>query len=179
MNLDQRIINLMPPPEKALEIPSDGDWARCEQAVGKLPADYREFLAVYGTGAIDFFLWVYNPASLNENLNLLNQQRVVLDDLRVFAQDFPEYYPMPIFPDPGGFLPFAGTDNGDNIFWVAEGAPDTWHIALMGGRAPEVFHFNGGLSDFLVAILSRKFDCFVLPEDFPSEEKIEFIPRLF
>ncbi len=173
-----RLFEVMPPPEEPLEVPTLGDWERCECEISPLPLDYRAFISAYGTGTVDDFLWVFNPASGNEFLNLVSQRRAILSALAITARQSPARFSMPRFPEPGGFLPFAGTDNGDSLFWVTAGEPDAWTVAVMGPRAPDVYRYEGGLVAFLVAIIAEGFDCGGFPDDFPSGRKVDFAARL-
>lgn len=38
-----------------------------------LPLDYKKFINKYGTGSINDFIWILNPFSENENLNLIKK----------------------------------------------------------------------------------------------------------
>ncbi len=54
----------------------------------------------------------------------------MLDGYRQLRAAHPQYYPMPAWPEPGGFLPFASTIDGDQIGWCADGPPETWRVAV-------------------------------------------------
>lgn len=166
----ERLKAVLRPPETPLEVPNESDWMRAERVLTRLPSDYREFLEAYGTGAIDQFLWVYNPASQNEYLNVIRQAERVLGALKETTEAFPSRFPMKRFPDRGGFLPCAITDNGDSVFWVTTGEADEWTIAVMGPRAPEVYSHHGGLVEFLYDVLTRRVVCDRFPLDFPSDD---------
>lgn len=47
-----------------------------------LPDDYKDFLREYGSGRVGQFLWIFNPFSKNENLNLERQVRLQAAVLR-------------------------------------------------------------------------------------------------
>ena len=167
---------LMPPPAEPLDIPSPDDWKRCERELTKLPNDYKEFIRTYGTGCVDDFLYICNPIAPNESLNIISLAAHVLEALEEIACESPDHFSMPRFPTPGGFLPFGGTDNGDNLFWVTEGEPDQWTVAVMGPRAPECFYHNAGMLDFLVAIIRRDVNCDVFRSSFPEPPPLTFAP---
>lgn len=42
-----------------------------------LPLDYKKFINKYGTGSINDFIWILNPFSENENLNLIKKGHVI------------------------------------------------------------------------------------------------------
>lgn len=51
-----------------------------------------------------------------------------LDQERGSRNSKPEKCPYPFYPEPGGLLPWAGTDNGDRVCWLTEGQPDGWTV---------------------------------------------------
>ena len=67
---DNRLWQILAAPQRPSEQPSDNDWLEVEDQFGSLPNDFKVFLADYGTGWIDGFLWILDPARRNENLNL-------------------------------------------------------------------------------------------------------------
>ncbi len=107
-----------------------------------LPAEYKVIIDRYGDFQWGDFLYLLNPFSVNKYLNLHTQGEVILTAERQSRQAFPEYYPLPLYPEPDGLLPFLITDNGDVAFWVTKGRADRWPILLKGPRAPECeLHF--------------------------------------
>lgn len=126
------------PPQNVVDRPSEGDWAGVEARLGTvLPDDYKDFLREYGSGSIGQFLWIFNPFSKNENLNLERQaglQAAVLRELSSYG----EIIPYKIFPEGGGIMPFGITDNGDVLFGKLTGFPilGLWlsmrHVRLSG-----------------------------------------------
>lgn len=178
MDSFQQLAELLPPPGIPLEVPSEDDWTRVESRLGSLPSDYRRFLSVYGTGLIDEFVWIFNPSTVNENVNLEQQSKTILEGLADSARQFPDVFTMPRYPEPCGFLPFGSTDNGDNLFWITKGNPDDWTVAVMGPRSPDHVSHEGGMVDFLCSILSKEVQCKVFPDDFPADAPLEFAPRI-
>lgn len=140
---------LLRPPKSPREVPTDGDWARCQDLFQSPPPDYRRFLQVYGTGIIDGFLYILNPASANRYLNLVRHGEEVLAAFREMRSNFPTSFDMPLFPEADGYLPYGVTDNGDTLFWVTRGPAVAWATAVMGAREPEVFFFRAALWSFL------------------------------
>lgn len=170
-----RLATVLPPPARPCELPSDNDWRVCSGVLGSLPEDYRQMVSRYGTGSINHFMWVLSPGAQSEFLNIVEVSRANLGALRETREEFPEMYVLKIFPEPGGFLPCAGTDAGDTIYWETIGDPANWTIAVMGPRSPKVFRFPGSICEFLVSLLSggeaaARFD------DFPGDEAPVFYP---
>ena len=56
------LTTILPPPAQPVETGSRDEWQAVEEDLGcVLPADYKEFIATYGTGDIDDFLQVTTP----------------------------------------------------------------------------------------------------------------------
>lgn len=167
---------LIQPPGKPSGVPNGGGWNSVERSIGiELPEDYKEFIATYGTGAVDGFLWVLNPFSRNENLNLINQATVRLDAQRQFSAESGTKTPYPLNPDPNGLFPWGVTDNGDVLYWLCKGSPSTWMIVVCDSRASRWREFKLSTGQFLAALVTRELVVDVFPEDFPSESPA-FVP---
>lgn len=162
------LLTVFSPPQSPLELPSDADWARCSLRFGKLPPDYRTFVDTFGTGVVDGFLWIFNPGSANPNLELEASVERELGVLEQIKKQSPNAYRMSVFPQPGGYFPFGGSDNGDTLFWVTDGAAEDWTVAVMGPREREVFEYAGTMTGFLIDVLERRVVCDRFPEDFPD-----------
>lgn len=151
------------------------DWNYIENIMGtELPSDYKEFISVYGTGAIDNFIWVHDPLEdVEEYFNTINMKLWAYSETK---RDYPEYYCHDVFPEKGGLLPVAVTDNGDEIYWITHGKPDFWSIVVYESRSEEHFEYNGSLIDFLYDLVTMKIKCSVFPEDFPSRVPVFSTP---
>jgi SMI1-KNR4 cell-wall len=167
MALDD-LLAVMPAPGAPFEVPSADAWASIEQRIGAtLPKDYKQFIEIYGSGQIAKFIWIFNPFSLNENLNLEKQietQSQVLSELEGHG----EKVPYKSFPVPGGVLPFGVTDNGDLMFWETIGDSSVWPVLINESRAPEWETFDMPMSKFLARILAGKLKPNIFPKNFPE-----------
>ncbi|OAH97874.1 SMI1/KNR4 family protein [Methylomonas methanica] len=165
----ERVKSILSPPSRPTDVPKNDDWQEIEARMGTLlPSDYKEFVNKYGTGRIANFLWIFNPFSRNENLNLetqLDRQRDVFADLESFG----EVLPYKLFPKDGGIFPFAMTDNGDVLFWRTCGNPDQWSLVVNDARSPEWQEFALPFGEFLFELLSGRLVCVVFPRSFPGE----------
>jgi hypothetical protein len=65
---------------------------------------------------------------------MLNSAQRLLDSERAFRDENPDKCPYLFYPEPGGLLEWAGTDNGDRLCWVTEGEPDAWTVVAYNPR---------------------------------------------
>ncbi|MCX4743784.1 hypothetical protein [Streptomyces antibioticus] len=72
---------------------------------------------------------------------------------------------IPLFPEPGGWLPWGFTTGGDGLYWVTSDAdPDNWTIAGRPGRGPDFGYFDGGFTEFLHSFLWDTVEMPFIPE---------------
>lgn len=141
---------LMPVPAQPIHVPTAADWSSAEQVLGtRLPAEYKSFLSLYGSGRIDGFFGIFSPASPNAWENLLEQLERQRGPFETMQRG---RYPvsLDLYPATPGLLPLAQTDNGDLVFYVVAGDPDRWTIAVLPSRAPDLVRFELGLVAFLL-----------------------------
>ncbi|GAU65020.1 hypothetical protein SSP35_01_03570 [Streptomyces sp. NBRC 110611] len=139
-----RIIERVPPPAEAVN--GHGDWADTERALGtRLPDDYKQLVKTYGRG--DFWgalclrtpFGEDNPVRLDANL---------LEDFGPLRESWPEEYPFPFFPEPGGLLTWAVTDTSTQLCWLTKGTPESWPVVIW-SRDNEYERFDYGAAAFL------------------------------
>jgi hypothetical protein len=164
-----KLMQILPPPIPPVEI-SAGMWGAIEDQLGiGLPNDYKAFIDNYGSGTIRRFATVFNPFSQNKHINLAAQLPIrlnVLAGLRRFTDKHPEWLPYNLFPEPCGLFPFAGTNNGDSVYWVTDGPPDAWWVVVGGGRSPRYQEFKCNSTTFFYQILTRPGICDMFPVGF-------------
>ena len=165
----ERLSRLMPPPLSP--VAASGDWPLIEKQIGtRLPSDYISFIGRYGRGAIADFFYVLNPFDPNPFVNFMSQYPLILDGERELRSQFPESFTEPLFPEPGGILPCAITDNGDQVFWRTGSEPDSWTIAVLASRGDHYADYPFSITEFLLAWLSHD----LIVTQFPNDE--EWIP---
>jgi len=163
----ERLTRAVQPPRRQEVLP---DWEEVETALGfELPGDYKELVDVYGPGSFDDFLSIFQPRHEVPRLDLLNSVAETAEQLEAYESS------GETLPAPADRLLAVGlTDNGDTIYWVRDPleSPDEWRIAVNAARDfDDWFLFDGCLSDFLAAVLSRELVVPTLAEDFPYPDK--------
>ncbi|WP_329020390.1 SMI1/KNR4 family protein [Streptomyces sp. NBC_00690] len=125
------LTRLVPPPRSP--VAARGDWAQVESALGlALPADFMALVERYGTGQFVDFVTPLNP--FGDGSPLLQWSRRILAEESESREEYPEEHPHPYYPEPGGLLMWAGTDNGDRLCWLTQGAPHTWRTVAWNPR---------------------------------------------
>jgi len=159
----ENLIKAVPPPAATFEA-FVGPWEEVEAELGTaLPQDYKDFVRLYGRGYFMQFLGVAVPRSRNPNTRLELRVPRTSEAFRTFAGS--EELPYPIWPAPGGLISFGSTDNGDELFWLAQGPPSDWRVVVWGRGLLEFEVFDCDLTDFLAGLATGT----LLPKDFPED----------
>jgi hypothetical protein len=181
--MDQ-LLNYISPPAKPKEIGNPKAWEKIETRLGlQLPRDYKAFIDHYGTGSFEGFIIVYSPFAQDEYLNpfyvldTLHQAEVQTQLMGKSA--WTAVHPFELYPAPDGLLPWGCTiDLGDTFFWRVKGAPQTWETIFYNLRSGEYEVWKYALTEFLYRLFTRQIESVLLPQDFPPENPITFIPAL-
>jgi hypothetical protein len=167
-----RLIDLVPPPHNdRLQV----DWATVEAAVQtSLPADYKQLAEIYGSGTFAGFIHVFEPVTPFLTVELAYQLRRKEEILHYLREAGREVIPYRA----GELQAIAGTDNGDTLYWVRVpfDDPDACAIVANEARGTDWPTFEGGLVEFLVAVLSREIKFKIFPRDFPGRRPPRFVP---
>ena len=173
----EQLRRLLPPPAEPLEAAPPDGWAEVEAALGTgLPGDFKAFTELYGSGKVDDFLYLFNPFAEGQDGNLLFEKDRVLAAYAETRASFPERLPLPPFPEPGGVLPLGRTDNGDELYWVTEGAPDDWSVALLESRAARQEVHPLSATGFLTALAAGELRTAILPDEVVHRPAHQFTP---
>jgi len=152
--LMDQLHRLMPPPS-GVEKPSRAQWNEVEEAIGtRLPSDFKEFVEHYGPGNVGTLLLIPSPLSTDEDTRLalfVERSLTLLRDAR--ALELP--MPFPIYPEPGGLLPFGETAEGDVFCWLADPGrdPDQWEVVALGRDTEEFARHDGPFIATLLALI--------------------------
>jgi hypothetical protein len=135
---------------ETIERASNSDWLRFESKHLKVPEDFERYLSILGTGILAEFFIVWNPFS---NINGVNW----CDEVEQSRASF-----LDVYPECTDLLPFGHTANGDTLFWVATGEPDTWCVAA--AREKPVLYTMHSLPDFLHNALTTRWYAAKFPD---------------
>jgi len=159
----EALIKAIPPPTAPFEA-YIGPWQPFETALGTpLPQDYKDFVRLYGSGRWVEFFGISVPVSRSPNLRLVPHAHAVAGMFR--AMEEPPYPPYPLWPAAGGLLPFGGSDNGDEFFWLSQGAPADWRVVVWDRGMDEFETLDCDLTDFIAGIVTGE----IAPKQFPED----------
>ena len=150
MSALQDLMRLVPPPAEPVH--GDGEWRWVWPSLGcRLPNDYQELMGVYGLGSFDdVVLWT--PFTSHSWANLVKQARNLVGDYGPVRDDDPSAFPYPLYPEPGGLLPWASSSGGEWLCWLTGAEPDHWPVVEWNIREGAHRHDVGAvefLNDYL------------------------------
>ena len=158
---------LVPPPAKPYV--GDGNWEQLFEELGtRLPTDYIELMDTYGAGCWSEWLNFVTPLRTGGR-GFANHAKEVLDAYRDLRAQHPEFQPLAVWPEPGGFLPFATSVEGDVLGWLTHGSPDEWPLIVYPRHAKQ----GPPLQDTLVDTLLGWLRGHLVTAGFPGPEDVD------
>ncbi|MBS2533122.1 hypothetical protein KGQ20_10065 [Catenulispora sp. NF23] len=141
-------------------------WNNSISEVGfAFPADYRDFVDLFGGGQIRHELAVHVPSAWPQEPGAPTGFRgFVWDTVQdggigdYLAGQYEEgnlkECPYPVYPEPGGLLIWGNTWNADQLFWLTDGEPDEWSVVVWYRQLAEWDRFDGGFGAFALALVT-------------------------
>ncbi|MFI8093969.1 SMI1/KNR4 family protein [Streptomyces sp. NPDC086080] len=128
-------------------------------------------METYGGGEINEYLAISTPPVPGSPYgDLLDRVDPALPDLEKLGTLLPAGALPPL-------LPFADLGHGDVAFWLCEGAPDDWRVAVFQRQTAFGMNhwvvFGGGMASFCVAVLTGEADPF--SEEFSVGDRHDFV----
>jgi hypothetical protein len=169
MTLDA-LLHVLPRPTHPVETMDERDWELYELVTGiTLPEDYKAYLSVYGTGLVGGVITPYNPfcrrSLWKPSYKCRDWMRQALG-IQEFKRKFGEAtFPYPLYPQTGGVLPWGGTDDGDQLFWLTNGEPNMWTVLINEVRSPNFEAFDYSMTGFLRAWIDGEIQSDIIPYD--------------
>jgi hypothetical protein len=169
----QALRALVPPPLRPYL--GGGTWDRLFRTLGTtLPSDYVELMNAYGAGCWSNWWSFYTPLQFRSP-SFAHRVAEMLDIYRELRGEFPEFYPLAVWPEPGGFLPFADTMEGDVLGWLVDGAPDDWPLIVWLRSGDQPSPLSGPLIDTLLDWLRGNLDAGGFTTYDQDDDPLDFI----
>jgi hypothetical protein len=166
----KRLTTMVPAPEEPFEAGDPDSFTRVEVELGlELPEDYKQLVQTYGRGQWQGFWYLLNPFTENEFTNLVIQcqnrrpKKWSMLDAERAIREAAGAYPHPIYPEVGGILPWALTDNGGRFFWLTKGHPEKWPTVYYADRSPEFEVYRMPCMELLYKAVSGELPIFEGP----------------
>ncbi|KUN68846.1 hypothetical protein AQJ46_19995 [Streptomyces canus] len=114
------------------------DWEALRAETGwELPVDYRDFVAVYGLGAIGDSIGILTPAFGG----------YPYEDHLLHGTEWP--------PE-DGTLTWASNEAGDDFLWTCVGEPDEWRVVFRPRNRRGEHQYDMGMAEFLLRLVRRE-----------------------
>lgn len=123
---------------------------------------------MYGVGSVGESIWIHSPFSTRFGLRerLLANRRIHDGLTENLGHDI---IPYPIFPEPGGILPWASTSDGSVCSWITTTSPPDEWIVFVESPEWDWEQFDCSMTAFLAGALSGRIATFIIPPDLLSE----------
>jgi hypothetical protein len=120
------------------------DWAGVEDALGlRLPSEFRELCEAFPPGEFQTFLKVLHPSAESDPAAYATE---VSGYAALLGDDAAERgFPYPLYPAPGGVVPWATIGFDYVIGWLADAgvdSPDAWPVIVCESRLAQ-WHLTG------------------------------------
>ncbi|WP_419995882.1 SMI1/KNR4 family protein [Streptomyces boninensis] len=142
-------------PPGAAEI-SRPNWDEAFAALGhELPSDYVHTIDRYGAGRFDEYLWILAPGCEKPSYDLILAAEERAESLEMLWKSG-EPKPEELTDPDNRLIPWASTDNGEFVYWLARSgkSPDEWTVMVNEARGDEWEHHDMGCLEFIVSTLS-------------------------
>ncbi|MFF5125740.1 SMI1/KNR4 family protein [Streptomyces syringium] len=154
------LVRRVPPPARPTG--GQGDWAAVEASLGtRLPSDFKALVATYGRGEFCDVIGLCTPFGEDNPVRLTAE---LLEDYGSSREMFPERYPYPLFPEPGGLIAWGLTDVGHHLCWLTVGEPDSWPVVVW-SRDDDHEEYDCCATDFIEGWVSGRIVSEVMPDD--------------
>lgn len=138
------------------------DWAEIERGIGlRLPADYKLLAESVPSGWVRRFARLSGPERPQTGPQRLDSFHMEeLETLRAWRSEGHGRFPYPIYPEPGGLLPWGSVVEGGYGFWLTQPAadPDSWPVVIASQDCDVWARFDGPVSRFLAEVAAAPYD---------------------
>jgi hypothetical protein len=138
------------------------DWPAIESDLGlRLPEDYKLLAESFPAGWFRRFVRVRRPERWpDDRVRLLDEfASGLLESMRELRAAREGLFPYPIFPEPGGVLPWGSIRSPGVAFWLTgPGDPDDWPVVVATEECDYWDRFDGTACEFLIAVTAGRYD---------------------
>ncbi|MGI6875618.1 hypothetical protein [Amycolatopsis sp. 3B14] len=132
------------------------DWDAVEASLGvRLPSDYKKIADLFPVGLFQGSVHVIRPGdhrSPRDEYPGYYLQR--LETMREWRAREPRRFPFPIYPEPGGLLPWGRTRQHGLLFWLTEGDCERWPTVVCSPQFERWGRSSGTACEFLSKLVA-------------------------
>ncbi len=138
------------------------DWEAIESDLGlRLPADYRLLAESFPVGTFRRFIRLRLPERWPDGrVRFLDEfASAQLEAMRENRDTGEQVLPYPLFPEPGGVLPWGDIVSPGVAFWLTgPGDPDRWPVVVATEECDYWDRFDGSACEFLTSVATARYD---------------------
>ncbi|MDB5389235.1 MAG: hypothetical protein JWM11_4881 [Planctomycetaceae bacterium] len=143
------------PPPKATRC-SNGDWDKAEKILGfNFPDDYKEFISAYGSGSLQSFLHIWNYLDSPSDADVTSAIPKIESEYQ-YDKDHGYQIDFVPYPQPGCFIPFCSTDDGNYLNWRTLGKPNQWPVVAYDSASGQLVCAEGVNMVHCILLLVKK-----------------------
>lgn len=159
------------------------DWSAIEDDLGLgLPADYKLLAESFPAGWFRGWVQLRLPERTGDDRPRLLSDFAAgqLRSLREFRETGECKFPFPLFPEPGGVLPWGYLRSPGVAYWLtAPGDPEQWPVIVATEEGDYWERFDGSACEFLAEVMAGRYDASRFPDGYEGYDGrwIELGPR--
>ncbi|MEY9966176.1 hypothetical protein ABIA33_004235 [Streptacidiphilus sp. MAP12-16] len=150
------------------------EWPAVEASLGgvALPSDYKTLVETFPRGRFQGAIRLIRPGDHGyPRTEYLGYFRSLLDHLSEMKLADQTACPYPIFPQPGGIIPWGERQQGDLVFWLPNGPDsDAWPTLVHDSERRIWQEVPLGVADLLLQAVKGKQPFYELDEEIPVKE---------
>lgn len=147
-------------------VPANGgkvfNWTEIEREVGlQLPADYKLLAEQFPAGWFRRFVRPIKPVQPSAGAQRLldDLETRQLETLREWRAQGSGEFPFPLYPEPGGLLPWGSVRGQGYAFWLTDkSSPGDWPVVLASQQCDHWERFDGPVCEFLIEVAAARYD---------------------
>jgi hypothetical protein len=145
------------------------DWAAIEGDLGvRLPGDYKRLAESFPAGWFRGWVRLWPPERTGDDRpRLLSDFAAAeLEAMREYRDTGESGFPHPLFPEPGGVLPWGYLRSAGVTYWLTgPGDPDDWPVIAATEDGNYWERFDGPAGEFLARVAAGRYDASGFPDD--------------
>jgi hypothetical protein len=149
------------------------DWSAVTSTLGfDVPADYKQLIDRYGAGAFNDYVLIYGPGEDVQAFDLTVNGLYWDTYLKEEWADCAEAMPLPLRGRDITVLSWGATEDGLQLFWIAEPGtpPEHWPVVFYRVEGEAWEFYPRSTVEVLLALVRNELPTELLPPSWPPDE---------